>query len=51
MKETKKYIIRKVIKATSALEAIKLDKTTPVLEVFLDPVQDPVITPIGFKKD
>ncbi len=35
-KQKKVYVIRKFIKATSALSAIRQDKTTPVHEVFLD---------------
>lgn len=36
MKKDKLYIIRKYIKASSAQEAIKLDKTTPVDDVWVD---------------
>jgi hypothetical protein len=49
----KLFIVRKYIKAKSAEEAIKLDKTTPVEDCFLDEeyrlrVLDKEVNNIGF---
>lgn len=44
----KRFVVKKFIMATSATDAINLDKKTPVDEVYLDPEWDKENVKIGF---